>query len=76
MVAIGCILSVLSDMLYDIYVNIISVRKHMNAIEYKYGAFDVGHELYVIEWYHDYRMDSNQSVIEKAYDIQLIIGEL
>jgi hypothetical protein len=48
----------------------------MEAIEYKYGAFDVGHELYVIEWYHDYRMDSNQSVIEKAYDIQLIIGEL
>lgn len=64
MVAIGCILSVLSDMLYDIYVNIISVRKHMNAIEYKYGVFNVGHELYAIEHYHEYKMVDNRSMVE------------
>jgi hypothetical protein len=64
MVAIGCILSVLSDRLYDIYMNIISVRKNMNAIEYKYGAYNVGHDLYATERYHEYKMVDNRSVVE------------
>ena len=69
MIAIGCILIILFDMLCDVYININSERELMEAIERKYDAFDVGYKSYVIEHYHDYKMVDNCSVVEQSHEI-------
>ena len=76
MLAAGCILSVLSDKLCDVYMTYKSTREMWEAIEHKYGASDAIHELYVMERYHDFKMADNHSVVEQAHEIQFIVGEL
>jgi hypothetical protein len=41
-----------------------------------YSASDAGHELYIMEKYHDYKMPDNHLVVEQAHEIQLIVGDL
>jgi hypothetical protein len=74
--AVGCILSVMSDNLYGVYMTHKSARDHWEALEHKYNASDVGHVLYIMEKYHDYKMADNCSVVEQAHKIQLIVGDL
>ena len=74
--AVGCILSVLSDKLCDVYMHMKNARELMEAIDHKFGASDARHELYVTERYHDYKMVDNHGVIEQAHEIQVIVGEL
>ena len=50
---VGCVLSVLSNQLCDVYMNIKSAAELWKALEHKFGAADAGHELYVMEKYHD-----------------------
>jgi hypothetical protein len=38
-----------------------SAREFIGAID---GAFNVGHELYVFQCYHDYKMVDSRSVVE------------
>jgi hypothetical protein len=66
-IAIGCILIILSDKLYDVYININSAREPMEAIERKYDV-DVGYKSYVIENYHDYKMVDNCSIVEQSHE--------
>ena len=40
-----------------------------DALEAKYGVFDAGSELYVMEQFHDYRMVDDRSVVEQAHEI-------
>ena len=76
MIAVGCILSVLSDKLCDVYMNHHNARELWGAIEHKYGASDARHELYVIERYHGYKTVDNSGVVEKAHEIQCSAREL
>jgi len=73
---VGCVLSVLSDQLCDVYMNIKSAAELWEALEHKFGAADAGHELYVMEKYHDFKMVENRSVVEQAHEFQLIVREL
>jgi len=73
---VRCVLSVLSDQLCDVYMNIKSATELWEALEYKFGAIDTGHELYVMEKYHDFKMVENRPVVEQAHEFQLIVREL
>jgi len=70
---IGCVLSVLSDQLCDVYMNIKSAAELWEALEHKFSAADAGRELYVMEQYHDFKMVENRSVVEQAHEFQLIV---
>jgi hypothetical protein len=74
--AVGCILGVLSDNLYDVYMTHKSARDLWEAIEHKYSASDAGYEFYIMYKYHDYKMANNHSVVEQAHEIQRIVGDL
>ena len=73
---IGCVLSVLSDQLCDVYMNIKSATELWEALEHKFSTADAGHELYVMLQYHDFKMVENRSVVEQAHEFQLIVREL
>jgi transcription elongation factor GreA-like protein len=73
---IECLLSVLFDQLCDVYMNIKSATELWEALEHKFGATDAGHELYVMEKYHDFKMVENRSVMKQAHEFQLIVREL
>jgi len=73
---VGCALSVLSDQLCNVYMNIKSVAELWEALEHKFGATDAGHELYVMEKYHDFEMVENRSIVEQAHEFKLIVREL
>ena len=47
-----------------------------DALEAKYGVFDAGSELYVMEQFHDYRMVDDRSVVEQAREIQTPAKEI
>jgi len=64
MIFVGCVLSVLSDQLCDVYMNIKSVAELWEVLEHKFSAFDIGRELYMMEQYHDFRMVDNRSIVE------------
>jgi hypothetical protein len=48
-VFVGCVLSVLSDQLCDVYMNIKSVVELWETLEHKFSVSDARHELYVIQ---------------------------
>lgn len=70
---VGCVLSVLSNQLCDVYMNIKSAAELWEALEHKFSAADAGRELYVMEQYHDFKMVENRSVVEQAHEFQLIV---
>jgi hypothetical protein len=74
--AMGCLLSLMTDQLCDIYMNYASPTLVWEALDIKYGDSDVGRELYVNEVYHDFKMADNTSVVMQARDIQQLVGEL
>jgi hypothetical protein len=41
-----------------------------------YDASNVGHELYIIKRYHDYKIICDCSVVEQSHEIHIIVGEL
>jgi hypothetical protein len=45
-------------------------------LDRKYAESDVGRELYVNNQYHEYRMVDDCSIVEQAYEIQLLAEEL
>ena len=73
---VGCILSVLSDQLCDVYMNIKSAAELWETLEHMFSALDTGRELYVMDQYHDFKMVDNRSVVEQAHEFQLIVREL
>jgi hypothetical protein len=61
------VLSILSDQLCDVYMNIKSAAELWEALEHKFSASDAGCELYVVEQYHDFKMVDNRSIVEQAH---------
>jgi hypothetical protein len=59
-----CVLSVLSDQLCDVYMNIKSVVELWEALEHKFSSSNARRELYVMEQYHDFRMVDDRSIVE------------
>jgi hypothetical protein len=53
-VFIGCVLSILSNQLCDVYMNIKNVVELWETLEHKFSASDARRELYVMEQYRDF----------------------
>jgi len=68
MIFVGCVLSILSDQLCDVYMNIKSAAELWETLEHKLGAAYAGHALYVMEKYHDFKMVEKRSVMEQAHE--------
>jgi hypothetical protein len=47
-----------------------------DALGRMYAESDAGHELYVNDQYHEYKMVDDRYVVEQAHEIQLLVGEL
>ena len=47
-----------------------------DALDAKFGVFDAGSELYIIDQLFDYKMVDNRSVVEQAHEIQALAKEL
>ena len=60
---VRCVLSILSDQLCGVYMNIKSATELWEALEHKFGAANVGHELYVMEKYHNFKIVENHLVV-------------
>jgi hypothetical protein len=70
------ILSVLGDSIVDAYVPLQTDNEMWDAHEAKYGVFDAGSELYVMEQFHDCRKVDDRFVVEQAHEIQTLAKEL
>jgi hypothetical protein len=51
-------------------------REVWEALDRKYVESGAGRELYVNDQYHKYNMVDDHFVVEKAHEIQLLVGEL
>jgi hypothetical protein len=58
------------------YISIPSGKDLWDALEAKFGVFDAGSELYLMEQLFDYKMVENRSVVEQAHEIQALTKEL
>jgi hypothetical protein len=66
----GAVISVIAENLVDFYLTTTSDKELWDVLETKYGVFDVGNELYVIEQFCDYKMANDYSIVEQAHEIQ------
>jgi hypothetical protein len=63
------VISVLAENLVDFYLTMASDKELWDVLETKYGVFDVGSELYVMEEFCDYKMVDDHSIVEQAHEI-------
>ena len=73
---VGCVLSVLDNKLFDVYMHIKDGKELWEALNAKFGVADADSELYIMERFHDYRMVNNRFVVEQAHEIQCFAKEL
>jgi len=73
---LGCILTILADQLYDVYMNYSSATMLWEDLEQKYAEAEAGRWLYVCEKFFDFSMDSAKSIVTQAHDLQLLVGEI
>jgi predicted GNAT family N-acyltransferase len=67
---------VLGSTIVDAYVPLQTSKEMWDALEARYGVFDAGSELYVMEQFYDYRMIDGRSVVEQAHEIQTLTKDL
>ncbi|CAN6328771.1 unnamed protein product [Urochloa humidicola] len=73
---VGCLISVISDCLVDVYIDMTDAKVPWDALTARYDATDIGSELYLMESFHDYKMVNNRSIVEQAHEVQCIAEEL
>ncbi|CAO2150358.1 unnamed protein product [Urochloa humidicola] len=73
---VGCLISVISDRLVDVYIDMTDAKALWDALSARYDAADAGSELYLMENFHDYKMVNNCSVVEQAHEVQCIVKDL
>jgi hypothetical protein len=63
-VFVGCILSILTDRLCDVFMHIKYGKELWDTLDAKFGAADVGSELYIMESFHDFKMTKDLPVVQ------------
>lgn len=66
---VGCIISIISDRLADVYIDMTDAKVMWDALVARYDAADTGNELYLNESFHNYRMVNNRYVVEQAHEV-------
>jgi hypothetical protein len=72
----GAVLSVLIDCLVDVNIQHTDGKELWDTLTTKYGASNVGSDLYIMESFYDYKMADNRSIVEQTHEIQCIAKEL
>jgi hypothetical protein len=72
----GIMINVLAKNLVDFYLTVTSGKELWDVLKTKYGVFDAGSELYVMEQFCDYKMVEHRSIVEQANEIQSLAKEL
>ena len=73
--ALGCILSLLSDQLYDLYMDYTNPTELWDAQMRKFTVSEGGHLLYTCEQFYDFSVDAAKSIVE-AHEMLLLVGEI
>lgn len=73
---VGCIMSIISDNILDVYIDMTIAKGIWGALSAKYDAADAGNEFYLMESFHDYRLVNDRSVVEQAHEVQCIVKDL
>ena len=60
--ALGCILSLLSDQLYDLYMDYTNPTGLWDALERKFAVSEGGRLLYTCEQFYDYSIDATKLI--------------
>ncbi|PUZ57016.1 hypothetical protein GQ55_5G394500 [Panicum hallii var. hallii] len=71
--ALGCILSLLSDQIYDVYMDYTNPTELWDALERKF-AVKGGHLLYTYKQFYDFNIDTAKSIVAQAHEKQLLVG--
>ena len=74
--ALGCILTILADQLYDVYMDYKSATELWDTLEHKYAEAEARRWLYMCEQFFDFSMDEAKSIVGQAHDLQLLVGEI
>jgi hypothetical protein len=73
---VGCILTLLADNLYDIYMDYKDPTKLWDALERKYAVSEDGRLLYICKQLFDFSIDTAKSIVTQAHKFQLLAGEI
>jgi hypothetical protein len=74
--ALGCMLTLLVDNLYDIYMDYKDPTELCDALEHKYVVSEDGQLLYICEQLFDFSIDAAKSIVTQAHEFQLLAGEI
>ena len=74
--ALGCILSLLSDQLYDLYMDYTNPTELWDALERKFAVSESGRLLYTCEQFYDFSIDAAKSIVAQAHKMLLLVGEI
>ena len=74
--AIGRLLAVLSDTLFDSYRSYTIAGELWEELENKYSATDYGNESFLVEKYMTFQMVESRSIVEQAHEVQLMVRDL
>ena len=73
---LGCILSLLSDQLYDLYMDYTNPTELWDALERKFTVSEGGRLLYTCEQFYDFSVDAAKSIVAQAHEMLLLVGEI
>jgi hypothetical protein len=65
----GCILTILADRLYDVFMYIKVGKELWGALDAKFGVADASSELYIMESFHDIKMVKDLPVVQQAHEM-------
>jgi hypothetical protein len=74
--AFGCLLTLLVDNLYDIYMDYKDLTELWDALECKYDVSEDGRLLYICEQLFEFSIDAAKSIVTQAHEFQLLTGEI
>jgi hypothetical protein len=70
--ALGCILTLLADTLYDLYMECTNPTELWDALERKFVVSEAGRLLYTCEQFYDFSIVAVKSIVAQAHELQLL----
>jgi hypothetical protein len=65
---VGCIVTLLADNLYEIYIDYKDPTKLSDALEHKYAISEDSRLLYICEQLFDFSIDAAKSIVMQAHE--------
>ncbi|CAO2147295.1 unnamed protein product [Urochloa humidicola] len=74
--ALGCIPTLMSGQLYDVYMHCTDPTELWDALERKFAVSEGGRLLYSAEQFYDYSIDDAKSIVAQAHELQVLVGDI